>query len=964
MAKVVSPFIIPMQGVSQQDPIITPDGYTREQINMISDAVKGLYRRPGTEIKRSYPKTNKTFIKIIEYKQVDYEIILSRDETEAKWNLKITNINTGILTEDLEITNTDFVQYLDSIEDVNDLLLVQILDNLYITSRKIELGISQEDSMARLTFEVTNGEILGYPVGFSVDIYRHEETTPQTFTIEPPALTTDRSVETVLTIYNNVINAEIGKFIAQTLYEMDTGTIVLRFLPNTRAIFTIIEPNIIPALTYEMIDTTSLTALDPEASDAYVIMDFGLNPVFPEYLEYRCGVYNEHQGPFIAFGEEATTYMDMVQPLLDSIDYLGGYINIIDLGDGKVKIEAPPNFAYFEVGVYGATFTPITVTQHDPKEEIVTTLSEAYDSTPRMYFKRKVTFNLLDTPPYSIPEITFHMKLNQDPQNWINWATISFTPPTPADSSDFSITLNSIKDTLTQYLEENRIGLSPYYFSNQYEFTQDETSLTLFVYHGNFIDISLDFPLIDFMSIQNAYTSVHVDLTSCPLVYNWVDKDVKRFQMQFSRISDSVFGITEQILKRPIKDITAYQNRLLILTDQALFASKIGTYDIFDPDDPNIMLEGDPIILQIASAGDQLEYLISFNNSIIIFGRYEQYTIFHNGLFTFQTLTILPSTKYNIAKAQPQRAGSEVFFAGQNNKFSKIWKYIVQPDTQINTALDLTQVVPKYIPKNIQEMLYLDSVDLLVVLSKETPNTLYILNQYYQGSQQVQLAWHKWVFSYPIVGIEKDSRDLLYIIFNMGVTLLVTQLDLISDKPKFYLDLWETQNVSFNNSNRLYVLKDTKGNYLEGTETDFTYTGIPFESYIELFPWYLKNSNGQPMTDGRVQLKQIEIIFNDTWYFKIINTPLGRPEYYREYQNLTLDGYEIPGGYDQETLEFIKESTGVLKTYIGGQAEKARLKITSGDSIWRMGITGYTFYGNWQQFSKWSHGTSMGNGGV
>jgi hypothetical protein len=222
--------------------------------------------------------------------------------------------------------------------------------------------------------------------------------------------------------------------------------------------------------------------------------------------------------------------------------------------------------------------------------------------------------------------------------------------------------------------------------------------------------------------------------------------------------------------------------------------------------------------------------------------------------------------------------------------------------------------------------------------------------------------------------------------FDLGEIIGVSKMDLISEKPKFYLDLWSDATVvkftwySDQPSTELeieyypllqelgapvsYVLKDTEGNYLEGTSDNFTYTGVPFESYIELLPWILRNSNGQPVTDGRLQLRQLELIFTDTWYLKVVNTPMGRPEYYREYQNLTLDGYEIPGGYNQDTLGTIFESRGTLKLYVGGQANKTNLKITSGDSMWRMGILGYTLFGNWQQFSKWSQGTSMGNGGV
>ena len=504
----------------------------------------------------------------------------------------------------------------------------------------------------------------------------------------------------------------------------------------------------------------------------------------------------------------------------------------------------------------------------------------------------------------------------------------------------------------------------------------------------NTLETPKDLILVDFQDVLYIISrkkEITTSIDTHPIQYDWKTNTISRFNLDFG-----TSNIPSFLANSPIQDLLFVQNRTVFINEKGIFMSKTNNLNQFYPDDATIMTAADPILLLVAQSGDKLQFIVPFSETFIIFGLFQQYSVYFQGALTLENLTILPATTFTIQNTRPSKAGSEVFFVSNNNEYTKVQKYIVAPDTQIKTAFSLTSNIPKYIPKNIEQMIYLESHDVLILFTKETPNTLYILQQAYQGNQQIQLAWHKWKFKYNIQSIGKSSDDVLYILFDLGTNLAFTRLNL-ANKPKFYLDFYEKNTglnepgvyfmwnfeqpspflligmseggVSFPDAERQYILVDEK-NYSEGTSDNFTYSGIPFESYIELQPWILRNSQGQPVTDGRLQLRQIELIFTDTWYLKVVNTPLGRPEYYREYQNLTLDGYEIPGEYNQDTLDYISESRGVLKTYIGGQANKANLKITSGDSMWRMGILGYTLFGNWQQFSKWSHGTSMGNGGV
>lgn len=964
MAKVSSPFIAPVHGVSQQDPTLVPEGYLKEQVNMISDAIKGLYRRPGTELLRLYTKYPKVFIKVIEHNQIDYEIFLARDSVASQWYLKITKLDTQEPIVDKTITSPDLVAYLDTLEDDNDLLLRDYQNTLYLVSRNKNIQITQESAKVTITFKGTEKYIYGLPGFFDVTIgeiggqVEHVQIYPDFAT----GISSGSSI--VMGAYASDFENKLGGYLAGIIrmgppsYKM-----ILTFKSNVGVD---IKYNTILATDFQSFDAMDTTGLDPlhyESSSAYWKIDFN-NTIGHQYLKFYY-VANNISADLTIDCSLYTSYADIC-PMIESDMHAktGITVNAYMYDSETIAIRVPAKFLVLQTVDYRSVPNAIEVRCIDEKGTLRLWLTPAdYTGKPiGWYPKRKglIKFNaptevdIYNSPGIYMPKITFSVhKFGETGTDYVFIKN--------GLGGFFSMT--SILSTMDIEVDEYAASLGlP---SGALEATVGTNSLNIYVRHEYEFEVEDDFPPpISIISLENTSLDISLGSDGYPIVYNWISTELSRFDLQLLSANADTFFILSYLSESPIVDLMFYQNRLVFITEKALLASRTGRFSQFYPDNPDVMLESDPILLLIAQAGDKLQAMIPFSESILLMGNREQYTLYHQGFMTFANLTLLPATSYTLGIARPTKAGSEVFFSNNNQQYSRVQKYIIQPNTQIKTAYELTTNIPKYIPKDISKLIYLDSLDILVAFTKESPSTLYVLQQAYQGDQQVQLAWHKWTFEYPIVNIEKDSKDLLYIMFDLGEIIGVSKMDLISEKPKFYLDLWETQSISFSNPNRLYVLKDLEGNYLEGTSDNFTYTGVPFKSYIELFPWILRNSNGQPVTDGRLQLRQLELIFTDTWYLKVVNTPLGRPEYYREYQNLTLDGYEIPGGYNQDTLGTIFESRGTLKLYVGGQANKTNLKITSGDSMWRMGILGYTLFGNWQQFSKWSQGTSMGNGGV
>lgn len=434
--------------------------------------------------------------------------------------------------------------------------------------------------------------------------------------------------------------------------------------------------------------------------------------------------------------------------------------------------------------------------------------------------------------------------------------------------------------------------------------------------------------------------------TSLPVIYDLVYNKFTRFAFDLGQDHSMEAFIREHIDNQPIRDFTFVNNRFIYITNTALIGSKLNRYNQFQLQDNQNLTILDPVFLSIAQPGDSLDYLLSSNNGLLVFGKYKQYLVSTNGQINASAVSFQISN-YTIEEARPIRNTSQVYFAESDGLYSKIFVM----DTQSFATLNLTQNIQKYIPVNISKLGYVGSRDMLIVFSEQEKQTLYIANFDIVGNQFNQLAWHKWTFPYEIDDFEVMSNDQISIMFKETTTRYYGIIDF--EQRKFFLDLWSTLDTDISNPNKVYITYDGT-NWFESANTSFTYTGIPFESKVVLSPIIFKDQNGNPLLQGRQTLSELVLGFRDSWYLKIIQETKGREPNIKEFQNLELDGRSELGLItDFDILDEIEEAAGVFHFHIRGSTATSRITITSDLSVWSMGIVGYIFFGNWEPYNKW-----------
>lgn len=251
-----------------------------------------------------------------------------------------------------------------------------------------------------------------------------------------------------------------------------------------------------------------------------------------------------------------------------------------------------------------------------------------------------------------------------------------------------------------------------------------------------------------------------------------------------------------------ITDIFFYRNRLGFISGDNVILSEVGVYDNFWPTTVTSIVDSDPIDVAVdTNTVVKLQHAIPFQKDMLLIGNNSQFVLTSQAALTPLDVSVQQSTSYEAKNVKPISVGPNVYFVSERNNFSSIREYYVESDTTSNVANDITAHVPSYIPVNITKVAASPRNNMLFVLSKETPNTVYVYNYFFTGSERQQSAWHKWVFN------GSDNIEIFNIEVLDGYLLLMikrdTQIFLERIPLEFSLEI-EYTNVSDGSASNVF----------------------------------------------------------------------------------------------------------------------------------------------------------------
>ena len=392
---------------------------------------------------------------------------------------------------------------------------------------------------------------------------------------------------------------------------------------------------------------------------------------------------------------------------------------------------------------------------------------------------------------------------------------------------------------------------------------------------------------------------------------------------------DLVSAPDPSFIGKKINDIFFHRNRLGFLADENVIMSRSGEFFQFFPETVTDSLDTDPV--DVASTAKKVSILrsaISFDEDLLLFTDQTQFMLTGGTTLTAGNVSINTSTEYETSTGcKPIGAGSNVFFPFNKGSYTGIREFFVKDDTGTKQADDTTANIPKYIPSGVFKLASATNENILVALSSDTTkhNCLYVYQYYLQDGRRLQSAWHKWDFGTSstdkILNID-FIENTLYIVNQRGTNVFLESLDIspaVVDAGATYLTYLDrkfkdddtgvsssfnagtnrtTFTIPYTKTNTMKVVGRVGGSNTAGQEISTVsqsgtsivvagnltsanlWFGEQYEFSFQFSQQFIQiaDSGGSRISvrEGRLQIRNWNVSYNDTGYFTSEVVPVGR----------------------------------------------------------------------------------------
>lgn len=407
---------------------------------------------------------------------------------------------------------------------------------------------------------------------------------------------------------------------------------------------------------------------------------------------------------------------------------------------------------------------------------------------------------------------------------------------------------------------------------------------------------------------------------------------------------------------RPINDMFFHRNRLGLVADENVVFSRSGEFFCFWRSSATQLLDTDAIDVAVShSKVSIIRHAIPFNETLLLFSDQTQFMLGASDMLTPFTISINQTTEFQASLlAKPVGAGRNVYFAMNKGAYSGIREYYVDGETKTNDAADITAHVPKYIPGGVTKLAASSNEDVLVALTPQEPNALYVYKYYWQELEKLQSAWSKWTLSpgSKILYVDFIESDLWMLVerngqvvfevisleagrYDEGVPFmfLLDQRVTSAQCGLTYDSLTDTSRITLpytvDDPGSFQIIGQDEGPYRRGQIIPHTWvttgfqqgyfevrgrvtkfiTGRSFEFRYTFSKLVIKEEalGGGQMTvgAGRMQLRRMIVTFNDSGYFRAEVTPFRRDTFRSIFSGRVIgSGHNILGAPSVEQGRF------------------------------------------------------------
>jgi hypothetical protein len=430
--------------------------------------------------------------------------------------------------------------------------------------------------------------------------------------------------------------------------------------------------------------------------------------------------------------------------------------------------------------------------------------------------------------------------------------------------------------------------------------------------------------------------------------------------MTFSKITswglrkagDDLSNPLPSFVGKKINDVFFARNRLGFLSQDAAVMSRSGKFFEFFAESAQAVLDTDPIDVQ--STSDQvvnLEWAVPFNENLLVWSENAQFSLVGGDVMTPKNARLVASTAFDAYMgARPEPLGNKCLFATTAGDFTSIRALRVSQDTVTNEADDLTEHVPRYIPKRPRLIKASTTAKAFVVSSDSFESSLYFFK--YEDGEGGTMSQKAWSLFNDAVPTESEGEQIGWILnahwVDRRLYVLRYTFDIDDSTGRFMLELWDFQSVrtdddvsfslrldrklkmttaTFDGTHTVMVLpywdrttmrvlkcvngrnpvalpitstvRNGGGTMTLKVEGDFTastlWVGKDFHCTYRFMEIFYRDKNGTPQQEAKLSLKKILLRYVNTGYFNVTVTPYLRETYTYEFTANVLGALPLEG---------------------------------------------------------------------
>lgn len=362
-----------------------------------------------------------------------------------------------------------------------------------------------------------------------------------------------------------------------------------------------------------------------------------------------------------------------------------------------------------------------------------------------------------------------------------------------------------------------------------------------------------------------------------------------------------------------ITGISSYQGRLVIMSGSWVYLSETNAPRNFFRTTVDTLLDSDPIGVGSSSASSaSFRYGVVFNKDLLLFSPEHQALIpgMNQGITPKNAHILITSTYTADMGTSPVTLGSSVMYTlPRSKKHFGVLEMIPSHYTDsMYTSVDASEHIPSYMNGRCRFSVASSVGSMVVFGSTEATNTLYVHEYMWDGEDKVLKAWHRWEFATDIAYafftgaliniITVDSKTGTVVVNTLDpkattkdtylldyhISLPVKEVNgaKLAEIPQGYRNFLEGQGIL----DKLEVVYE--GGYLDSTQIGGTYlkdrgqlelnpsttakrvvVGIPYSSVLEPSPPVIRDHKDRPMVFNRVQLVKMYCRTNSSGVFEV-----------------------------------------------------------------------------------------------